>query len=192
MRITDLTVDLDFWAKEQVDISWLRQVLEALAAEDRAAAVFHGSILPHARRYRRVCTRLVNLDCHSDLGGGMEVVHADAETNSRRLELHEGSWGDYVAFADKAEFVWAYPHSSCPGNCRCDHFSDDGELPFRKISRSPSPSSGEQIDGGDLASHSPRTYQAGQTFQDAGSTMPDFSGNRWTYPASPQEVRAGW
>jgi hypothetical protein len=133
MKNTYLTVDLDFWAKEQVDIAWLRQVLEAVAAEDRAAAVYHDSILSHARRYMLECTTLVNLDCHSDLGGGMEVLHTDGQVDFRRLELHEGSWGDYVAFADKAEFVWAYPHSSCLGNCRCDHFSDDGELPFRKI-----------------------------------------------------------
>jgi hypothetical protein len=138
MKHTYLTIDLDFWARRQVDVVWLHHVLDSIPANDRVAAIHHDSILPHARRYGEVCRRLLNLDFHSDLGGGMEVMHKDGDTDFRRLELHSGSWGDYVQFEDKAEFVWAYPQAECLDDCRCDDFTDYEEetgkiIPFFRI-----------------------------------------------------------
>jgi hypothetical protein len=89
---------------------------------------------------------MVNLDHHSDMGGLMECT-VDCESDLRRLELHSGSWADYVEWPVKSEFVWAYPHPGCLEHCRCDPFSVDvnrirlglpfddapDELPFTQI-----------------------------------------------------------
>ncbi len=131
MRNLYITIDLSFWARTKVDLGFLHRLLEALPAADRIAAVFHDSILPHTRRYADECTRLVNLDCRSDLAGCENVQWESGEVGNRLLPLHPGSWADYVKLYEKAEFAWAYPYESCPERCRTD--AGDPEEPFSEL-----------------------------------------------------------
>jgi hypothetical protein len=128
-----LTIDLDFWARRRVDMDFLRGVIRCVGAANVAAAVEHDSILPHARRYGNDCTILPNLDAHSDLGGKMPVAPKDVDgiSDERRLELHSGSWVDYVAWPVRKEFVWVYPDFVSRKEGRCDAFSN--HLPFSEI-----------------------------------------------------------
>lgn len=127
-----LSVDLDFWVRGHVDLEFLRRVIRHIGVKNVAAAVEHHSILPHLRRFGGVCTVLVNLDTHSDLGGLMDVTHGDGAESERRLELHSGSWIDYVPWPVREEFVWAYPNFVSRHNGRCDDFSKP-RTPFGKI-----------------------------------------------------------
>jgi hypothetical protein len=128
-----LSIDLDFWVRGRVDMDFLRRVIRRVGADNIAAAVEHDSVLPHARRYGGVCTVLINLDAHSDLGGVMNVEHENGDVDERRLELHSGSWVDYVVWPARQEFVWAYPDFVSRREGRCDAFSD--HLPFGQITQ---------------------------------------------------------
>src|SRR6266481_1830542 len=108
-----VTIDLDFYLKSKVDRPFLDRLLKSVPKEDRAAAICHDSILPHIRRQARTLKRVVNLDYHSDLGGCLDIMFETAKTGLRRLELHSGSWADYVELDDKQEFAWGYPHPDC-------------------------------------------------------------------------------
>jgi hypothetical protein len=132
-----LSIDLDFWAKGQVDAHFIRRVIHQVGANNFAAAVHHDSILPHIRRYGPTCDVLINLDSHSDLGGVMIVTHENGDGDIRRLELHSGSWVDYVAWPRRRLFLWCYPANErypthqCSEKGRCDDFS--AEKPFHRI-----------------------------------------------------------
>jgi len=135
---TYVTIDLDTWMPDKVDIEMLDRTLSRVPKADRAAAIHHDSVLPHIRRYAHDTKRLVNLDFHSDLGGCLEAMFEDGNCGLRRLALHSGSWADYVALNDKQEFVWAYPARECLASGRTDHFSL--ERPFgqvRQVGRNP-------------------------------------------------------
>lgn len=128
-----LSIDLDFWCKGNVDADFLHQVLSQVPKTDRIAATEHDSILPHLRRYGQICTRLINLDYHSDLGGVVNVAFENGDADDRRLELHSGSWGDYVHWRDREQFVWVYPDQVALEDGRTDHFNNADEVPFSQI-----------------------------------------------------------
>jgi hypothetical protein len=128
---TYVTIDLDSWASNKVDIDFLDRTLSRVPNADRAAAIHHDSILPHVRRYARCTKRLWNLDSHSDLGGCLDAMFETGKFGLRRLELHSASWVDYVVLNDRQEFVWAYLTPECLANGRTDHFSLDH--PFRQV-----------------------------------------------------------
>jgi hypothetical protein len=65
----------------------------------------------------------------------MNVMFGDGDTDERRLELHSGSWVDYVAWPVRKEFVWAYPDFVSREEGRCDHFSS--HRPFSRIPQRP-------------------------------------------------------
>ena len=104
-----VTIDIDFWARRRVDMDFLRRVIRCVGAANVAAAIEHDGILPHARRYGNDCTILTNVDAHSDLGGTMNVMFEDGDSDDRRLELHSRSWADYIAWPVRQEFSWNYP-----------------------------------------------------------------------------------
>jgi hypothetical protein len=139
-----LTFDLDFYLKSKVDRAFLHRLLKRVPKENRAAAINHDSILPHIRRQARTLKRVVNLDYHSDLGGCLDITFETARTGLRRLELHSGSWADYVELDDKQEFAWGYPHPDCRVLGRTDYFSINrpfhlinqvGRNPWRKLTQ---------------------------------------------------------
>lgn len=136
-RTDYLTVDLDFWSKGHVDRDFLYELLAQIPIGDVVAAVEHHSILPHSRRYRSVCKRLINLDFHSDLGGSVNVTFDHGDGDCRRLELHAGSWGDYVEWEQRGEFVWVYPDAECLTKGRTDDFNYDCDVPFSQIPQHP-------------------------------------------------------
>jgi hypothetical protein len=55
----------------------------------------------------------------------------DGVVDERRLELHSGSWVDYVAWPVRKEFIWVYPDFVARKMGRCDDFSN--HLPFSEI-----------------------------------------------------------
>src|SRR5712671_2441876 len=118
-----VTIDLDFWSKSKADRAFLDRLLKKVPKEDRAAAIYHDSILPHVRRQARTLKRFVNLDYHSDIGGCLDIAFETARTGLRRLELQSGTWADYVELDDKKEFAWGYPDPECRVLGRTDHFS---------------------------------------------------------------------
>jgi hypothetical protein len=130
-RDTYLSVDLDFWSQATVDLDFLRRLVADLGPKNVAAAVEHESILCHVRRYGGQCQVLFNLDTHSDLGGVMDIHNENGGWEKRRLELHSGSWVDYVSWPERREFIWAYPDFFSREDRRCDHFSL--ETPFGLI-----------------------------------------------------------
>lgn len=131
-RDTYLSVDADFWARGRVDLGYLRHVVHCVGADNIAAAVEHDSILCHLRRYGEDCKVLVNLDRHSDLSGVMNITHENGDGDTRRMELHSGSWVDYTPWPVRKEFVWAYPDFVSREEGRCDDFSSF-ETPFGQI-----------------------------------------------------------
>jgi hypothetical protein len=135
---TYATIDIDSWHEGKVDVEAINRILSRVPKADRAAAIHHDSVLSHVRRYARSAKRVVNVDYHSDLGGCLDATFENGKTGLRRLELHSGSWADYVELDDKQEYVWA---SLGPG-MRTDHFSLErpfsqvqqvGRSPWRKI-----------------------------------------------------------
>jgi len=126
-----VSIDMDFWAHSSVDMDFLRRVIRCVGAANVAAAVDHDSVLPHARRYANDCTVLINVDSHSDLGGVVNVMFENGDCDDRRLELHSGSWADYISWLVRQEFCWNYPDLVSREEGRCDAFSED--LPFSKI-----------------------------------------------------------
>lgn len=126
-----LSVDLDFWCHGRVDLGFLQRVIASVGPANVAAAIEHDSILPHLRRFGEDCTKLVNLDWHSDLGGVMNVMFEDGDVANRGVELHSGSWVGYVPWPTKREYEWAYPDLGSRQEGRCDRFSS--HKPFGHI-----------------------------------------------------------
>lgn len=126
-----LSIDMDFWAHSRVDKDFLRRVIRCVGAANVAAAIEHDSILAHTRRYANDCTVLINVDSHSDLGGVVNVMFENGDCDDRRLELHSGSWADYIAWPVRQEFCWIYPDFVSREEGRCDAFSED--VPFSQI-----------------------------------------------------------
>ena len=120
---TYLSIDLDFWTSERLfpdedgehvfgEFPSLFLEKVALLKRPVAVAVHHHHILEHINSFPQ-CSKLVNIDCHSDLCGNIEM-NDDVEC---------GTWGNYVEWRTKesSHFSWWHPSSQCSqGKCNTD------------------------------------------------------------------------
>jgi hypothetical protein len=132
-----LVVNMATWADRPVDKVFLNQVAASVPPTDLIATVFPESILPHARRYAAQCDTVINLDSHAGLAGGEELLFEDGEEDFRRFELSSETWGDYIDFDRKKEFVWGHPTEECSTRpeCRADVYNDPSDLSFERITQ---------------------------------------------------------
>jgi hypothetical protein len=116
-----LSIDPEFWKGWPIDLTFIDTVLAIVPKHDVCLVLNHRNILPHTRRYNAKCTRLVNMDCCSNLGGAdeFEIVGFEGDIDTRPQEFSDTTWADYVAFYNPEEFIWAYPSLSCPTEYDC-------------------------------------------------------------------------
>ena len=130
-----LVISMGFGVESPPCQAFLDKVAASVPATDLTAVLYPQSVLPHARRYDAECDTGVNLDTRSGIGGGEEISFEDGEYDVRRFELDAGTWGDYIDFERKEEFVWGHPTQECSRDpkCRADVFNNPADVPFRSI-----------------------------------------------------------
>jgi hypothetical protein len=138
-----------------IDLGFLLRVIEAVPTGQLAVALHPRNLVFHTRRYNWECRRLVNLAYCAGLAGAdaIEIDGYWGHLDHRPFEFSDDTWGDYVAFHEPEEFVWAYPQINCPTDeeCRPDCWVRcPEEVPFDQI---PGPSGIEREYWRELSSY---------------------------------------
>ena len=132
MRTSYLTIDVDFWlgAERRASVETLSHLftvlLWALKQDNALAVTHHHQILKHANAFP--ADRLINIDYHSD-------VCTWAEWEDGLGNLNSGTWGAFIEWRQKAEFLWlrSIPDTNSIGNCNEPHLWN-GKLDWKKAS----------------------------------------------------------
>jgi hypothetical protein len=105
---TYLSIDLDYWSCDETSND-VNSFFNKLAELDLSLFVVphHHQLLSDINNSD--CNRLINIDYHSDLADYV---------NPSKERLDEGTWGNFINFRNKGEFVWIYPHKDCYGDIR--------------------------------------------------------------------------
>lgn len=118
---THLSIDLDYWANYPVKGAYpispgtfFKRVF-ALEVPIRVY-MYHQEVVPQINRSK--CTRLINMDYHSDWSRGSPRNHQSLGDTIP----HEGNWADWIKWRKQGEFIWLPPHPDCVllGFGRCD------------------------------------------------------------------------
>jgi hypothetical protein len=132
-----VVVNMATWAGLRIDLKFLDRLAASVPASNLIATVYPESVLPHARRYAAQCDTVINLDRVAGLGGGEELLFEDGQQDFRRFEFSSETWGDYIDFDRKKEFVWGHPSNECSlsTQCRADVYNDPTDVPFERITQ---------------------------------------------------------
>lgn len=115
-RDTFLSIDLDYWSDYYEDVGMMSLLYRVLALDVPIHCVtYHHDMLPLVNSTKGI-NRLVNMDYHSDLG---DLTPSDLIPHN----LNEGTWINYVEFANRGTYQWIYPDDNCyecSGRCDVD------------------------------------------------------------------------
>lgn len=118
---TYLSIDLDYWSEWRNN--WqARDFFKRVFSLGLkiTVALHHHHLLASINCWKDYIDRVINVDFHSDI----------ADEDDRSLDLHEGTWANFVAEQEWKTFEWRYPNDYCLSTSR--GYCHSGLNPFEE------------------------------------------------------------